>query len=196
MAKPGGATFQVFISHDTRDYEIASKVFAILERIGANPYMYELFPEYRKDIPLAIRDLLRVCPVCLCFLTYNGIDSQWVHQELGAAYAFNKVIIPIIEAGVEYKGFVQFRPRLPYNLMNWERFAYDIIWAIRQELLGHRARAGLRLKCQKGHENNYLLPSTDDVNSAIEANNVFAFRCQTCSLEIRVSPWTFEEVSI
>jgi hypothetical protein len=194
MAKQAENPFKVFLSHDTRDEDICSKVFHVLRKICAHPYMYERFPQYQKDISQDIRDVLKICPLCLCFLTYNGITSQWVHQELGAAYAFDRVIVPIIEDGVGYKGFVQFRPHVKYNPTNWESFAYDIIFAVRQELLGHDEGGEVHLQCKKGHEDSYALPSTEEVNGAIKANTVFVFWCSTCNSQICVSPWTFEEV--
>jgi hypothetical protein len=40
--------FQVFISHDTRDFALALRLFNILSRIHARPYLYELFPDTGK----------------------------------------------------------------------------------------------------------------------------------------------------
>lgn len=69
--------------------------------------MYELYPNYRVDIPTGIRDVMQHCTMCITFLTRYGINSQWVQQEIGVAYAFDRIIVPVVEVGVEYSGFVE-----------------------------------------------------------------------------------------
>ncbi len=196
--------FDVFISHDTADYELALRIHDTLHKVGISAYIYELYPQYRKDISIAIRDVLKTCKVCLCLLTHNGIQSFWVHQELGAAYAFNRVIIPTVQLGIDYKvkGFVQFKPHINYDPANLERFTYDVIWALRNEVFGHEPRLGLRLRCPNGHESDrYLLPSTEQINEIIQkptgpgSINCFVIQCNACGLQIKVSPWTFEEIA-
>ena len=196
--------FDVFISHDTSDYELALRIHDTLCKVGISAYIYELYPQYRKDISTSIRDVLINRKVCLCLLTYNGIQSFWVHQELGAAYAFDRVIIPTVQWGVDYKvkGFVQFRPHINYDPMNIERLTYDVIWALRNEVFGHEPRPTLRLRCPNGHESNkYRLPSTDEINEIIETPvqpgfmSYFIIECETCRTQIKVSPWTFEELT-
>ena len=198
---PNPYPFQVFISHDKRDYELAVRVFNLLTRFSALPYLYEHFPSYQEDIHTRILAVLRNCRLCLCLLTNNGIESQWVHQELGAAYALGKAIIPCMEAGVAYKGFVQFRPRIEYNPSNYEQFAYEVLWAIRQEFLGHN-QLSFALTCLHSHRSSYLAPSTEDINQAIDQDRaayqhgnrwLLVYKCNQCGIEIKVSPWTLEE---
>lgn len=145
---------------------------------------------------------MRSCKLCLCLLTYSGIRSQWVHQELGAAYALERIIIPCIEVGVNYTGFIQFRPRIEYDPMNFEWFAYRVIWAIRDELLVHEP-IPFTLSCPSGHKAEYLAPSTDEINQLIERNQELRqygqqsaqrYNCSQCGAQILVSPWTLEEI--
>lgn len=187
--------FQVFISHDTRDQVLATRLFNILNRCGAYPYIYELFPQYRQDIHLRIQEVLGKCKLFICLLTYNGIQSQWVHQELGAAYALERIIIPCVEFGVNYIGFVQLRQRIDYYPMNFDNFAYQLIYAIRQELLGHDEIFPFTLTCPNGHrESAYPLPTTDYINDTIEKHMILAYTCERCGTQFGVSPWTLEEI--
>ncbi len=190
-----GTDFQVFISHDTTDQLLATRLFHILNRIGAYPYIYELFPQYRQDIHLRIHEVLRKCKLFLCLLSRNGIGSQWVHQELGAAYALDMVIIPCIEYGVSYVGFVQFRQRIDYYPHNFDAFAYQVIWAVRQELLGHGETLSFTLTCPNGHrESAYAVPTTDLINDTIEKGHFLVYTCVRCGIQFLVSPSTLEEV--
>ena len=200
------AQFDIFISHDTRDKQLAYQLNRVLDRIGIIAYVYEFYPQYRNDIPTAIVDVLESpsCHVCLCLLTRNGIESLWVHQELGAAYALKKVIIPVLELGIDYgvKGFVQYRTHIDYDPMNFDSLAYEVIWALRNEFFGHDQRPSLTLKCSCGlKRDDYLFPSTHEINEAIVASIkpdqiiAFKYKCSKCGAIIEVSPWTFEQLS-
>ncbi|MCK4354661.1 MAG: toll/interleukin-1 receptor domain-containing protein [Dehalococcoidia bacterium] len=191
--------FEVFISHDTADYNLALQIHDTVHKIGKSAYIYELYRQYHKDIGPAILDILRSksCHACLCLLTYNGVKSPWVHQELGAAYALNKIIIPVVELGIDYKakGFVQFRQHIDYDPADPKGFICDVIWALRNEVFGHNPWTGLTLRCPNGHQsNNYVVPSTEEINEFIKLDCDLPFKCTTCGIEIKVSPWTFEEI--
>jgi len=192
-----GPTFKVFISHDARDKELALRLFLILRRIGAEPYMYERHPDYSQDIPHRIMSVLTNVELVICLLTKNSINSQWVHQELGAAYALKKVIITCLEEGVGYVGFVELRPHIPYdpNPRKFDRFAKKVIYAVRNEFLGHKELGGFTLTCSREHTNDdYKLPSTSAINKMIRDKDVFTYKCKECNRRIRFSPYTLEEL--
>jgi len=193
------AQFDVFISHDTRDLQLASRLYDVLDKVGMQPYIYELYPQYRRSIPEAIRDVMKSCSACLVLLTSSGIQSFWVHQELGLAYGRERIIIPVVELGIDFrvKGFVQMVSQVNYDPIDFDTLAYDVIWALRSEMFGHDARPGLRLRCPNGHESkDYGLPSTDEINKILKVvpQHVFVFNCTKCNAEIKVSPYTFEEI--
>lgn len=183
--------FKVFLSHAEEDYQLVYRVWGILYRLKAMPYMHELYPDYRRDIPTGIRDVLRDCSMCITFLTKDGINSQWVQQELGIAYAFNRIIVPVIETGVQYKGFVQMIRRIPYEPIDPDRTIYDVIYAVRTNLLGH-GQIAISLTCANHHEHDYTLASTGDLNKAISIGHIYRFKCMTCAIDIELNPKTLE----
>lgn len=183
--------FKVFLSHAEEDYELVYRVWGILSRLKATPYMHELYPDYRRDIPTGIRDVLRDCSVCITFLTKDGINSQWVQQELGIAYAFDKVIVPVIETGLKYKGFVQMIRRIPYEPGDPDQMIYDVIYAVRTHLLGHN-KIPISLICANHHEHDYTLASTHDLNETMRIGYIYAFKCVTCGVDIELNPKTLE----
>jgi hypothetical protein len=189
MATP----FKVFLSHAEKDLTLVHRVWRVLSRLKASPYMHELYPNYRQDIPTGIRDVLRDCSICVTFLTKNGINSQWVQQELGIAYAFDKIIVPVIETRVKYKGFVQMVRKIPYNPGNPELIIPQVIYAVRTHVIGYeRIPDGLALSYENKHENDYTLPSNREINHAIEASNIFSVKCKTCGVKIKFNPKTLE----
>lgn len=185
--------FKVFLSHAETDYQLVYRIWSILSRLKVASYMHELYPDYRRDIPTGIRDVLRSCVMCITFLTNEGINSQWVQQELGIAYALNRVIVPVIEIGVEYKGFVQMVRRISYNPGDPDLMIYQVIYAVRTHVIGHDViRGGLALTCPNAHEHDYDLPSNREINQAINVGNVFFFKCMTCGIDIQLNPKTLE----
>ncbi len=183
--------FSVFLSHAEEDYQLVYRIWSILARLKVASYMHELYPDYRRDIPTGIRDVLRGCIMCITFLTRQGINSQWVQQELGVAYAFNKIIVPVIETGVEYKGFVQMVNRIKYDPGDKDRMIYEVIYAVRSHVLGH-GKIVILLTCINHHEHDYALESTEDLNKAISIGHIYAFTCLTCGTHMELNPMTLE----
>jgi hypothetical protein len=188
--------FQVFLSHAQEDYQLVYRVWDILLRLKVASYMHELYPNYGQDIPTGIRDVLRNCVMCITFLTRYGINSQWVQQELGIAYAFHKIIVPVVEDGVEYKGFVQMISQIPYQVVSPNEMIYRVIYAVRTHVIQtyDAVDSRLALTCPSDHENNYRLPSNPEIFGAINARRVFVFECPTCGAQMHVSPQTLEIV--
>jgi len=185
--------FRLFLSHAEENYTLVYRVWDILSRLKASPYMHELYPDYRQDIPTGIRDALRNCVMCITFLTKEGVNSQWVQQEVGMAYGFAKVIAPIIETGVEYKGFVQMVSGISYDPRDEDQMIYDLIYAVRNHVIGHNTTPnGISLTCPNRHEHDYTLPSTHDLNKAMDIAHVWVFQCLTCKSRIEVDPKTLE----
>ena len=182
---------KVFLSYAEEDYQLVHRVWDILSRLQASPYMYKLYPDYHQDIPTGIRDLLRNCVMCITFLTKEGINSQWVQQELGVAYAFGRIIVPVVETGVENKGFVQMVSRIFYDPRDEEQMIYDVIYAVRTHLLGHN-EIPISLICANHHEHDYTLVSTEDLNKAICISNAYVGKCKTCGVDIEIDPKTLE----
>jgi hypothetical protein len=183
--------FYVFLSHSQEDYALVYRVWDILYRLKAAPYMHELYPNYRQDIPTGIRDVIRNCFLCITFLTAKGINSQWVQQELGIAYAFNKVIVPVVEWGVQYKGFVQMVRQIMYVPTDPDSMIYEVIYAVRTSLLWQGV-ISVSLTCANHHEHDYPLPSINDLNKAISVGDVYVFKCVTCGIDIVINPKTLE----
>jgi hypothetical protein len=190
--------FKVFLSHAEEDRKLVYRVWSILHRLKVRSYMHERYPNYSQDIPTGIRDVLKNknCVMCITFLTRNGINSQWVQQELGVAYAFDRIIVPVVQKGVEYKGFVQMVTKIPYQPKSPDGMIHSVIYAVRSHVIKTygAVKDGLALTCPSDHEHDYTLPSNGQINRFIKAHRVFTFTCPTCKTKMRVSPRTLEIV--
>lgn len=184
--------FKVFISHAEEDKNLAERIHSILERMGLGPYIYELYSEYGRDLDDIIRDKISECKHFVVLLTSNGIQSQWVNQEIGMAYALNRNIIPVVEKGTKSKGFIEFKLGLPYDPHTPEYSISLLIYRLR--ILMNPKR--LQVECGAcGHEFWGLLPEQDEVNKFIERGQYLSIPCEECEKEIWVNASTFEIIT-
>jgi len=183
----------VFLSHDHSDFDLVDRVWRILYRIKISAYMYEKYPRPGEYVPETIKTEIRYCKYFVAFLTTAGVDSQWVNQEIGIAHAYDKLIIPINEAGVQSKGFVELREYIKYAPYSPEDMIYDLLYTLRWRLKKADAvQSELTLECTCGNAFQDTLVSQEQANDAIRKNGVFLYTCPQCSSQLRVSPWTLE----
>lgn len=183
--------FQIFISHAEEDSQLAFRIYLILERMGLNPWEYKLHPEPGRGLDEIVRDRIKECEIFIPLLTSNGIQSQWVNQEIGVAYGLNRYIIPVVEAGKKSSGFIEFKQRISYYPSNVEETIYELIYSLR--ILMNPSQ--IVCKCKNcGDESPYELPDQKLVNQMIQQNGTLTVPCTKCNYEIILNPKTFEVI--
>ena len=183
--------FQIFISHAEEDATLAKRVHRILERMELSPWIYERYSEFGRDLDDIIRDKISECEHFITLLTSNGVRSQWVNQEIGMAYASNKNIIPVVEKGLESKGFIGFKLAIPYDPHKVEYSISLLIYRLRVLMKPSQ----IRYKCRScGNESSYSLPTQKLVNECIEDGSAVTIQCGDCDANIVVNPQTLEVV--
>lgn len=174
------------------------KITVSLQRIGLEPFLAENWIAAGTEIPdkIALHIIDSNCFVAV--LTTNSVNSMWVNQEIGYAYAArqNLLIVPIIESGLQTKGFLQ---AVEYILLNrWD--LSDAIYRLITRLRGYINRNALVLKdlevvCKQCKLPFKIpLPSQDEINDAIQKNFVFNATClnPNCRTLNHLSPKTFD----
>jgi hypothetical protein len=157
-----------------------------------NPYAYKLYPEPGEIIPELVLNRINASKYVVPFLTRDGVKSQWVNQEIGVAHALGMYIIPIVEVGVESKGFVELRHHIKYNREDLDGTIFDLIRRLRQLM----NPLTLDIKCTKcGIKFVSKLPSFEMVNEAISEDKIFAYKCPECQAEVQINPKTLETIS-
>jgi hypothetical protein len=186
----------VFLSHAEEDSNFADRVFGILEKMGISCFIYERFPEYGNYIPEIIKRNINGCRTFVVLLTQNGVQSQVVNQEIGMAFALNKGIIPIVERGVETKGFVELRQHINYAGNKQEGAISDLLYRLRVLYPNHNK---LKLYCMNKECENKLrpfrvvLPTQQEISDAITRNLQFRYECPSCGHMNYISPETLEQ---
>lgn len=189
---------EVFFSHNNEDWDFVNRIFEMLDRISISCYVYEHFPEYGEYLPEIIKRNIKDSKILIVLLTQNSVRSQWVNQEIGIAFALKKLIIPIVESGVETKGFVELRQHIDYDKNVPEEAIYSLIYRLRELY----AKDNIKLNCENEKCENYMrkfsehLPTQQEINNAIERDLRFKVQCPSCGSENYFNPKTLEQENL
>jgi len=92
---------EVFLSHATADAEHVALVSRQIEALGIDVYLAEHDPKPGTSIAHKVEEALKRCSAVVVLVTSTSVNSAYVQQEIGLARAHGKVIVPIIEKGVD-----------------------------------------------------------------------------------------------
>jgi hypothetical protein len=182
----------IFLSYCKEDSDFAHRVFWILHRMKLDPYAYLMYPEAGEIIPELTLSWISKSKYAIPFLTKNGVQSQWVNQEIGAALALKKYIIPVVEIGVESEGFVELRHCIDHNPVDPDETITNLLYRIRT-LTNPNAIECTCAKC--GNEFYMNLPSIKVIGETLAAKQIFTTNCPKCKEINLINPRTLEVYS-
>lgn len=116
--------FTVFISHSVSDLNVVYQFQYWLKVNGIGVYVAMRQPQLGISLPIKVSNAIQQSDCVIAILTQSGDKSAWVNQEIGYAKAAGKLIIPVVEEGVDPKGFVAdveyvtFKPNDPAKAIN------------------------------------------------------------------------------
>lgn len=111
-------TFQVFVSHSTKDFDIVNELAKWLESKGVVVHVAESQIQAGKAVSRKVSGLIESSDCVLAILTIGGARSEWVNQEIGYAMRAGKLVVPLVEEGVEVKGFLESLEYIPFDRRN------------------------------------------------------------------------------
>jgi hypothetical protein len=99
--------YKVFFSHSMTQNDLAVVYEASRQASlsGVDSYIAERDWQPGVSLPDKVRNEIAKADCLVAFWTEGGSHSAWVNQEIGAAYALGKPIIPIVEKGLSLTGF-------------------------------------------------------------------------------------------
>lgn len=195
----------VFIGHSNKDKQYANNFFLCLKKIVPFvPYMAEYYTNPGEDYKDRIMMQLEQSAFIIFLLTQNGIDSQWVNQEIGYAYALKKkkkgfpIIIPISSKKLELKGLItQDSDDLLFSddVTDYKWEIYNVILKIRARVIKgfEKGTFRIRVTCPSCHDKKDNLPfefeadfpSQKTLDRSILANQIsYTVSCPQCHTKI------------
>lgn len=87
---------KVFISYSSADSEVASRLRTALEGIEVSGWLDHSDIAAGDAIAAKVKEALQQAGALIVLVSPRSLESKWVQFEVGAAYAMEKPIIPII----------------------------------------------------------------------------------------------------
>lgn len=101
---------KIFISHAEADVQLANlMVNLILSSLHLDDHQIRCTSvpghqlRFGNEISQLLKDDIRLSPIIIALITETSLASKWVMFELGASWALNKTVIPIIGPSLTYK---------------------------------------------------------------------------------------------
>lgn len=94
-------SYSVFLSHSTRDQGLVISLANLLSKFEVEIFVAEWYIDPGVPIDKKIFEQIDRSNCVVILLSRNGIRSNWVHQEIGYALKSNKLIIPLVEKGID-----------------------------------------------------------------------------------------------
>lgn len=188
--------FHVYLSHGQADFLLADRIHRILDHMGLRGYMYEHYPHPGKKPATAVLDAMNDSAEVAVFLTDIGAGSAWVHQELGAAIALRKPVIPILDARcAQAPGFADLERAVLFDAQRPETAIGHLLWMLRVDF--DMFDGLLDVECPECHAYSRIdLPTFHAVREAMERDRLIGGTdCQACTRPLYVSPYTMEPMS-
>jgi hypothetical protein len=114
---PGSGRTQFFLSHSMKDHVVVEMLRQHIEALGVGLYLAEHDP--RPGTPLAEKVIKQIhgCDAMVVLLTEAGAVAPFVQQEIGVARGAGKLIVPIVQKGID--------PKMLAMLVGVERIEVD-----------------------------------------------------------------------
>ncbi len=190
----------MFLSYDSRDLELVEKIATCLRRIGIIAFLAERSLDAGGEIPEKVAFHINDSNCFVAILTSNSITAQWVNQEIGYAYAFrnsrNLLIVPVVENGLQIRGFLQAFEYIPLNRFDPSYGIYLMITRLRAFINRNlRLLREIEVTCKSCRLPFKIpLPSQDDINQMVSGNRIVLATCvnPNCRNANNLNPMTFQ----
>lgn len=108
--------FQVFISYSHRDLSRATEIKTMLEAAGASAFVAQYSMPAGTELTPAILRQIETCDLFVLLWSHHAKDSEWVPQEIGAAKAYKRPVMPVLlHGGIDVPGFLRGLKYLPLS---------------------------------------------------------------------------------
>jgi hypothetical protein len=111
-------SYRVFISHSTSDLGLVYELKQWLEANGIEASVAQLSLSPGELMSERVRQGIAASDCVLVILSQDGGRSDLVNQEVGLAVGSQRLIVPIVEVGLQPKGFLEHREYISFDPKN------------------------------------------------------------------------------
>ncbi len=115
--------YRVFISHSTRDQGLVISLANLLSKFEVEVFVAEWYLDPGEHIDKKVFEQIEGSNCVVALLSRNGIRSNWVQQEIGYSLKCKKLIIPLVEKGIDSKDLavLQGREYIQYDSQEYQQ---------------------------------------------------------------------------
>ena len=101
-------SFEAFLSYSVgqSDLPLVANIQEQANAAGITLYLADRDVQPGTNLSAKIEMAISRAEVVVALLTETGVDSKWVNQEIGYALAKQKVVVPLVEEGVDVPGML------------------------------------------------------------------------------------------
>ncbi len=149
--------FKVFLSHSEADAALTQRICDTLDRLHIRTFVYEYYPKGGANRFETIKTEIKGTEYFLVLITSNGLQSQWVNQEIGYAVGVGKTPIPILEVDpatgerLKSRGFVELHDPILLNPLAPSDMIRQLVYTF-YGWLGRNWPDRIWLTCKCGNE--------------------------------------------
>jgi hypothetical protein len=111
--------YHIFMSYSASDRPWVEWLANHASTIGIATYLFDHDPQPGRDIANKVKQQIEQSDALVVFLTANSRSSAYVHQEIGFAEASKKIIIPLVQPGIDNcLAMLTGREYIEFNFLN------------------------------------------------------------------------------
>jgi hypothetical protein len=92
-----------FLSHSMLEISEVEKLRETIAGLGVSVYLAENDPQPGVNLAAKVLGEIKASDAVIVLLAAGGASSPWVQQEIGAAMAAGKLVVPIVQTGIDVK---------------------------------------------------------------------------------------------
>jgi hypothetical protein len=131
--------FRVFISHSTKDPDIVQAVSDFVGGLGALSMVAELMISPGTWLEDKVKDMISKSDIVVALLTKDGVRSPWVISEMGIAIGMDKLVVPLLEEGVDEPPTLKGKEYIRFSLTHIE-VMFESLSKFIQKRMGVKSR--------------------------------------------------------
>lgn len=120
--------YSVFLSHSSINKDLVEAIRSAATQFGIDVYTYDQDQQPRSDLPEKLVRRIEAANAVVVLLTQAGAASPTVNEEIGIAKHANKLVIPVVEEGIDVSRFtfIQGLEYLTYDRSNPQQTVTDL----------------------------------------------------------------------
>jgi len=115
-------SYKVFFSYSVQDSAWIEWLAQSLQKVEIEPYMFQYDLQPGQYVAEKVKKNIEACDCFVVLISQASSFSQYVNQEIGVAEGKNKLVVPLVEVGIDSKRlgmlegreYVSFDKRDPY----------------------------------------------------------------------------------